>query len=107
MIGRYEYEVVTHNGAGVHRTADPSLAKTKGAARQIALSWADIASRVPNMSNDFEIQRVIEVRSGTFRYWMRRGKRWVLRDAHQDAKDRKPDFVIRVLDGGEIVEGWS
>jgi hypothetical protein len=58
------------------------------------------------MSNDFEIERVLEVRPNTFRYWMRQRKRWVIWDPHKDAEARRPDFVIRVLDGGQIVEGW-
>lgn len=105
-VGRYEYQVVTHNGSGVHHARGRSLQAAQDAARSIAAQWADVASRVPDMSNDFEIERVLEVRPHSFRYWMRRRGRWVLWDPHQDAEVRRPDFVIRVLDGGEIVEGW-
>ncbi len=91
---KYLYRVVTHNGAGVHSGYYRSLPKAREACRTIAEREGEVLERIGYL-NEFEIERVQEVRPGTHRYWMRRRKRWILWDPHLDVDDRKPDFVIR------------
>jgi hypothetical protein len=85
---RYEYRVVTANGAGVFGTWHKSLGKAKAAAVRLAEQQMEQHVKF----GPFEIERSLQLSSGRC-YWMRQRKRWILWDPHKDSDARNPDFL--------------
>lgn len=82
----YTYQVVTTNGHGVFGPAHKSFGKAREAAVRIAADWT-----LPNTL--FEVERIEHVDMSGRRYYLRRGKRWVMWPC-PDATVRMPDFFV-------------
>ena len=91
----YKYRVVSHNGAGTYGLQHATLQKAKHAAIKVSAGW--VPRSVPH--EPLEIQRELEVSRNTWRYWSRKGHRWILWDPHLGIEERHPDFVVYFDEG--------
>ena len=85
---RYTYDVVTHNGSGVHASGFKRCSDAKKCAERLAESRAGRRVKF----GPFEIQRVEHPTPHSRRYWVRRRSRWVIWNPHQGIDDRMPDW---------------
>jgi hypothetical protein len=83
--GRFTYEVVTHNGAGVHHSYK-SFPEAKIGLSKIALGY-------PLPGEVFELQRTRHLDRGR-QYYMRRRSRWVTWNPKQKYTAREPDHLV-------------
>jgi acyl-CoA hydrolase len=87
-VTRYTYDVVTHNGAGVHASDFRRCSDAKRCAERLAEK--DATQRIK--FGPFEIQRVEHTSAHSRRYWVRKRSRWVLWNPAQGIDERKPDW---------------